>query len=111
PWIEKRIREEVAKAHNDPNAPFVVLDAAIMLEAGWNNTCNRIVYVHAPRAVRLERLQGQRGFSAEDVAKRETVQHPLAIKASRADAAIDNTGSVEETQKQVDAIVKEWRLK
>ena len=110
PWIEMRIREEVAKAHADPKTPFVVLDAAIMLEAGWNNTCNRIVYVHAPRPLRLERLHAQRGYTADDVARRETVQAPLAVKASRADAAVDNSGSVEDTQKQVDAIVKQWAL-
>ena len=110
PWIEKRIHEEIAKAQTDLKVPFVVLDAAIMLEAGWNNVCDRIVYVHAPRAVRLERLQAQRGWTAEDVAKRETAQLPLSVKAARADAAVDNSGSVEFTQKQVDGLVKKWNL-
>ncbi len=110
PWIEKRIREVLETARSDPKTPFVVLDAAIMLEAGWNNTCDRIVYVHAPRPVRLERLQTQRGLSADDVGRREAVQAPLSIKASRADAAVDNSGPADETEKQVDAIVIRWVL-
>jgi dephospho-CoA kinase len=110
PWIEKRIREELARAQADRAVPFVVLDAAIMLEAGWNNTCDRIVYIHAPRAMRLERLAAQRGWTADDVARRETAQHPLSIKAARADAAIDNSVSLAETEKQVDLLVKEWGL-
>src|SRR5262245_36949267 len=36
PWIERRFREEIAVAEVDPQVAFVVLDAAIMLEAGWN---------------------------------------------------------------------------
>jgi len=110
PWIKQRIREEIAKAQVNPEIRFIVLDAAIMLEAGWNNECDRIVYVHAPRAVRLERLARQRGWSADEVARRETAQLPLAIKASRADAAVDNSGPAQDSQKQVDALVKMWGL-
>lgn len=111
PWIELRIREEIAKANADSEVGFIVLDAAIMLEAGWNNECDRIVYVHAPRALRLERLSVQRGWSMDDVAHRETAQLPLSVKASRADAAVDNSGSAEDIAKQVDSLVKSWGLK
>ena len=110
PFIEQRIREELAKAQADPKTPFVVLDAAIMLEAGWNKECDWIVYIHAPREARLQRLATQRGWTAEDVAHREHAQLPLAVKAARADVAVDNSGSVEETQRQVDALVQHWKL-
>src|SRR5579883_2424101 len=46
PWIERRVREEIARAAADSRVTFVVLDAAVMLEAGWNNVCDWIVYVH-----------------------------------------------------------------
>src|SRR5947209_5357287 len=51
PWIGARVREEVAAT----DAPLVVLDAAVLLEAGWQDACDTIVFVHAPRDVRLER--------------------------------------------------------
>jgi dephospho-CoA kinase len=110
PWIESRIREEIERAQADPHARFTVLDAAIMLEAGWNNICNKIVYVHAPRAARLERLRTQRGWTAEDVAGRETAQLPLSVKASRADVAVDNSRGVESTEEQVNSLLKKWGL-
>src|SRR6516225_7004907 len=53
PWIGDRLRAEIAKAQADPAVSFVVLDAAVMLEAGWQGACDLLVYVHAPRAVRL----------------------------------------------------------
>jgi dephospho-CoA kinase len=110
PWIEQRIRAQIAIANAESSVSFIVLDAAVMLEAGWNNECNWIVYVHAPRPMRLDRLAAQRGWTAEQVASRETVQMPLAVKAARADAAIDNSQSFENTQEQVDALVKKWGL-
>jgi dephospho-CoA kinase len=110
PYIETRIRAEIARAQADPKLLFIVLDAAIMLEAGWNNVCSRIVYVHAPRAIRLERLMSSRGWSAQDIANREAVQLPLAVKASRAHAAIDNSANEENTRKQVDALLRSWHI-
>jgi dephospho-CoA kinase len=109
PYIEKRIREELAVAQASA-APFVVLDAAIMLEAGWNKECAWIVYVDAPREARLQRLAAQRNWNADDLANREYAQLPLAVKASRADVAVDNSGTLEDTQKQVDTLIQQWRL-
>src|SRR5262249_46144059 len=42
PWIERRIQEEIAAVQSDPKAALAVLDAAIMLEAGWDRFCDRI---------------------------------------------------------------------
>src|SRR5205085_8506223 len=84
PWITRRLCEELAAARADPAVPFVVLDAAIMLEAGWESACDLLVYVHAPRAVRLRRVAEQRGWSPAAVAAREAAQLPLAEKARRA---------------------------
>ena len=44
------------KAQADPAARFVVLDAAVMLEAGWDDECDKLIYVDAPRPVRLARV-------------------------------------------------------
>ncbi len=86
----------------------VVLDAAIMLEAGWNKLCDRLVYVDAPRDVRLRRLAQQRGWSAKEVEAREKVQMPLAEKANRADDFVDNSGTPGQLAQQVDQLLRQW---
>ena len=106
PYIEGRIREEIDRAVADPAAKFVVLDAAIMLEAGWDGVCDWLIYVHAPRPERLRRLAEQRGWSPRDVEARERAQWPLAEKASRADFAVDNSGSPAATAEQVEALLR-----
>jgi dephospho-CoA kinase len=110
PWIERRAREEIAAARDDPEARLVVLDAAVMLEAGWNKVCDRLVYVDAPREVRLRRLAAGRGWSPKEVEEREAAQLPLTEKATRADDAVDNSGTPEEARRQVDELLRRWGL-
>ncbi len=110
PWIERRAREEIAAGQGDPHTRLVVLDAAVMLEAGWNRVCDRLVYVHAPREVRLRRLAEGRGWSAKEVEQRESAQLSLTEKATRADDTVDNSGSPAEAQRQVDGLLRRWGL-
>ncbi len=110
PYIEQRIREEIDHASADPAVRFVVLDAAIMLEAGWDDVCDKLIYVDAARPVRLARIQKQRGWTASDLASREVVQMPPEKKKDRADAVVDNGGAPEATIAQVNELVKRWDL-
>ncbi|HZT79526.1 MAG TPA: dephospho-CoA kinase [Gemmataceae bacterium] len=110
PWIGRRLREEIAAAQSDPAVPFVVLDAAVMLEAGWNNVCDKLVYVDAPRAERLRRLAAQRGWTEKEVAARESNQLPRSEKITRADCVVDNSGPPEAAARQVDDLLRRWGL-
>jgi len=110
PWIGRHLKQQVEAAQADPDVKFVVLDAAIMLEAGWNSVCDRLVYVDAPRDLRLARLARWRGLTTEEVDSRERAQLPLSVKAARADHAIDNSGSPEALAEQVRNLVKLWNL-
>ena len=107
PYIERRIREEIETANGDSKVPFIVLDAAIMLEAGWNNVCHWIVYSDVPREIRLQRLQQQRGWSEKEVAAREAAQMNLTEKKARADFVIDNASTPEQTAIQVTRLVEQ----
>lgn len=110
PYIEERIREEIDKVQADPEARFVVLDAAVMLEAGWDDVCDKLIFVDAPRPVRLARVQQQRGWTDVELGNREAVQMPAEKKRERADAVIDNGGTPTATNAQVGELVKRWKL-
>lgn len=101
PFIQKRFLDEVSLAERQPGFRWVVLDAAVMLEAGWNKVCACLIYVHSPRVQRLRRLAEQRGWTEKEVESRESAQLPLTEKVSRADFVIDNSGSREQTAQQV----------
>src|SRR5262249_38273974 len=78
----------------------LILDAPVMLKAGWHKLCNRILFIEATRPQRVARA-ATRGWTDADLAAREAAQEPLEVKRRRADWIIDNSGSTEETRKQV----------
>jgi dephospho-CoA kinase len=108
PWIKQRIRDEVKKASADPSVQFIVLDAAVMLEAGWNDVCDQLVYVGAPPHIRLRRVAEQRGWIAQDLQHREDAQLPLTEKAARADHVVHNATTLEHLTRQVEALLPLW---
>ena len=62
----------------------VVLDAAVLYEAGWDELCDRVLFIDAPRELRAERLAAQRGWDAETVAAREKAPASSSRKAGPA---------------------------
>jgi len=100
PEIERRLRRE-AERMAASGLPAAVLDAPLLSEAGWVGQCDLLVYVDAPRPLRLARAQ-QRGWNEKDFAAREGVQESLDSKRRLADWVIDTSRSPEDTRAQVE---------
>jgi dephospho-CoA kinase len=107
PVIGAMAAERIVTAAADPNVRFVVLDAAVMFEAGWNGSCDKVLFVDAPRTVRLKRVAG-RGWTDADLTAREVAQMPADEKKARADAVIVNDGTLAELASQTDTLLREW---
>ncbi len=92
-----------AAAFEAEGKQVLVLDAPLLIEAGWRELCNKTIFVDAPFEVRLERAQ-RRGWTAAELAAREAAQEPLDVKRKQADVIVDNSGSPESTHAQVEQI-------
>ncbi|HHV62454.1 MAG TPA: dephospho-CoA kinase [Firmicutes bacterium] len=79
----------------------VVVDAAILYEAGMDALVDRVIVVWADEETRIKRLMDRNGFSRSDAAARVAAQIPLIEKVRRADFVIDNSGSAANTERQV----------
>lgn len=101
PPIGRRIEQEIARAQADESAAAVVLDAAVMLEAGWHELCTHLVFVDAPRSERLGRKKAAKGLEKTSWKKREEFQISLDKKAGICDYIIDNSSSVPHLRDQV----------
>lgn len=108
PYIERRIVEEIDSARKDPAHRLVILDAAVMLEAGWDRHCDSLVFVDATREVRLARLNRDRGWSDKELESREQAQWPLEKKKERADFVLDNSGTPEELAPRIEALIQKF---
>ena len=101
PRIRRRMAQRIADARRDPAAGGIVVDAAVLLEAGWDNLCTHLVFVAAPQRERLRRVSGQRRWSPRVWQQREKSQISLDKKAAKCDYTIDNCSSVSRLREQI----------
>jgi dephospho-CoA kinase len=88
-----------------------VLDAAVLLEAGWNDLCDVVVFIDTPQADRIARVQAGRGWSAAELAKREASQWPLPRKRAAADAVLDNSNDVDHAARQLEQVIQNFGVR
>ena len=99
------MRETVERWQRRSDVPAVVLDAPVLLEAGWDKYCDKIVFVDSPRKVRQQRAR-LRGWTEVEFAAREAAQKSLDEKRNCADWVIDNSKSPQHAFEQVQQL---WR--
>ena len=87
---------------------FNVLDAAVLLEAGWGSRCSRILYIDSPRPLRLERLLARSGWNDRDLSAREAAQWPAERKIALSQAVIVNDGSAPELRDRLIHVLNSW---
>ena len=94
PAMLRTFEKAIARTQRRGGVKALVLDAAILYEAGWDLLCDRFVFVEASREVRFARVRDARGWDEEDLAVREAAQSSLDAKRSVADIVIVNEGDV-----------------
>jgi dephospho-CoA kinase len=101
PAIFARIADRL-EAHHDQDV-VVVLDAALLIEAGLADGVDVLVVIHSPREIQVERL-ASKGMGERDASARIAAQLTPEQRLERADIVIDNTGSLEELGRRVDQL-------
>ena len=96
-----------AKAMGDPAIKAVVWDTPLLFETVLDGECDATIFVNALAEKRLERVMASRGWTGEEVARREKMQLSLDKKAKRADYSIDNTGDVSASLRQVQRVLSQ----
>lgn len=108
PAVKTYICDEIAKARLAARVPFVVIEAALLLEDRYDLVCDQIWYVHADREVRIERLRVSRGYSVEKSSGIIKNQLPEEVFRARCQVVIDNSGNIiENTYEEIDRRLKE----
>jgi dephospho-CoA kinase len=104
PEIRSRLKidaEEIGRR----GVPVVILDAPVMLKAGWDAISDAIVFIDAPTDARQKRVAG-RNWSPDELARREAAQESIEAKRRIADFVLDNSGDISYIQSQVERL---WR--
>lgn len=103
PGVTRMRDREVALA-KERGDPIVVCVIPLLFERNLVDEFDAIVLVDAPRPVRLERLVNARGLEETEAMNMIAAQMPAELKRARADHCIDNDGSLEDLERDVDAL-------
>ena len=107
PEVMKEINRKSAQIMSTaPDSVFLV-DVPLLLEVEAADRFDRVVVVYVNETVQLDRLMERDGLSAEEASQALSTQIPLRDKVKQADFVIDNSGTLEETQAQVEKVWQE----
>ena len=99
-WME-------AEGRRDPHV-IAVVEAALILEAGVADRFDRLIMVTCSEEQRVKRYAQRHKIDVEaarrEVVRRMSAQLPDSVKIQRADFVIDNSGSIDATEAQVNKI-------
>lgn len=107
PEITKEMARRIEELKRTAPEPLIIVDVPLLLEGspGKREMYEEIVVVYVPRETQLKRLMERDGLSEEEANQRIDAQLPIEQKRAMADVVIDNSGTLEETERQVDAYV------
>ena len=80
---------------------YFFIEAALLIECGYRNYVDELWYIYADERTRVERLISSRGYSESKIASIMASQLSEEEFRENCDYVIDNSGSLEETYKQV----------
>lgn len=107
PVIAERIHSTLKQYRS--SAPAVLLDAPVMFKAGWDQMCDKVVFVDSELATRKARAK-LRVWDSDELTKRETFQTAVEEKRTLATDIIDNDGAKNATYLQARDLWRSWNL-
>jgi dephospho-CoA kinase len=102
-WLHERDDAAAAKGKRE----VAVVDAIRLIEAGYPAFCDAVWVITCHEQEQVRRLVESRGMPEADARQRIAAQPPQRDKVAVADVVIDNSGSVEQTEQQVE---RAWRV-
>ena len=103
-FVLTTIREEEQKKDKD----FFVLEAALLIEEGYDKILDELWYVRAKEEVRKRRLKETRSYTEEKIEQIMKSQLPDTMFLKHCSLVIDNNGDLAQTYMQIDRKLGEY---
>jgi len=101
PFVLKRAEELIGQYNRQRPVKAIVLDMPLLVEVGWAERCDRLIFVDCKRQIRTDRAQKMGVFDENQIKIRENFQISLDNKAAIADNVIDNNSDFPALVRQV----------
>ena len=103
PLMARMVQEKI-EALRGVGEDVVVVEAALLFEAGWNSLVQEVWVTDASEDVVIHRLAQRNGMSEEEARKRLASQMSRTERLDRADLVIDNSGDIAEMKRAIDEL-------
>jgi dephospho-CoA kinase len=107
PEIRRLIQEEIAHIREREPETIIVLEAAVLIEAGWQDLCDEVWVVNTTMKAALERLRVRNGLNEDAAMARIQSQMSARERSEHADVKIDNSGSEEQLRSRIERAWKQ----
>ncbi len=104
PFIYEEMEKQLTE---NKDAPIVILDAPLLIEAELYKRCHKVILVISSEETRITRAIKRSNLSKLEVQKRMERQLSDEERKKYADFIIDNNGELQQTFQQLDEILKE----
>ncbi len=109
PLIYEAFFEQVGNIiKKDPEA-IIQVAVPLLIEMNLQHLFDKLLVIHVPAQVQIERLANRDGISQEEAATILKAQLPIDEKLQFADFIIDNTKDLEHTQRQIEGVWERLR--
>ena len=105
PAVERYIRKEISIEREAACFNYLFIEAALLIECGYDSICDELWYIHADNAVRRRRLKDSRGYDDWRIDGIMNSQSDDKIFREKCTVTIDNSGTVEDTYRQIDRLI------
>ena len=106
PIMTEQLERKLEKLR-ESGEKFVVVEAAVLFEAGWDRLVDEIWVIYVPREIQARRLMERENIDEDAAMLRIEAQMSIEEKVKKADVVIDNSGNTEELKRKVLEIWKE----
>ena len=108
PRIQQMMADELHRLA-EQQTPLVILDIPLLLENNNVAGADAVMVVSIPESLQLTRLMQRNNLTEKEAHARISAQMPLVEKEKLADFVIDNSGTISNTQKQVEKVIQKIR--
>lgn len=103
PLMARMVQERI-EGYREEGASVVVVEAALLFEAGWDSLVEEVWVTDAPVDVVVERLASRNGMSEEEARRRVASQMTREERLERAVLVVDNSSDVASMRKAIDEL-------
>ncbi|MEW5911962.1 MAG: dephospho-CoA kinase [Thermodesulfobacteriota bacterium] len=104
PAVMRMVEAELARLERQDPHGVAVVDVPLLFEVDWQAHFDCTVLAYAPAEVQQGRLENRDQVDAPAALAALAAQMPIDDKLERADFLVDNSGSLDETRKQVEGL-------